>query len=201
MKKILVTGFTPFGKIRVNPSQLVLEKLATDNARSARRYEVVTGLLPVEYARATAQMKRLLRREHPDAVVCLGVAGGRKDICLERIALNLDDEPLADNAGVVRRDRAIAPAGPPLYRSTLPLANLLKSLQAAHIRARISNHAGTYLCNHIFYVARHATDCQATPTGFIHLPPLPTKLNPGMSLATMHRAVRLCLDTLANHQK
>jgi pyroglutamyl-peptidase len=201
MKKILVTGFNAFGRVRVNPSELLVAKLnqaVTLGRHRTRKYELVTALLPTEYSRATTRMKQLLRREKPDIVLCLGVAAGRKDICLERFALNLDDEALADNAGVVRRDRLIARNGPPLYRSTLPLAKLLKDLQRRGVRSRISNHAGTYLCNHVFYVVRHHTAARDTPAGFIHLPPLKTKGNAGMGLAAMMRAVNYCLDALAD---
>jgi pyroglutamyl-peptidase len=200
MKKILITGFNAFGRMRVNPSELVVAKLnegAKPARHRARKYELLTALLPTEYSRATAQMKQLLRREKPDAVLCLGVAAGRKEICLERFALNLDDEALADNAGVVRRDRLIAGNGPPLYRSTLPLAKLLKDLQRRGLRSRISNHAGTYLCNHIFYVVRHQTAARDIPAGFIHLPPLKTKRTAGMALAGMVRAMNRCVDVVA----
>ena len=194
MKKILVTGFNAFGKVRVNPAELIIARLAK---RRSAQYALITGLLPTEYSRATRRIKMLLRRERPDIVLSLGVAAGRKEICLERIALNLDDEALADNSGAVRRNRPIARSGPPLYQSTLPLEKLLKALQRRHIRARISNHAGTYLCNHIFYVARHETAQRGIPAGFLHLPAIRSKRHPGMSIATMLRAVNCCLDVLA----
>jgi len=194
MKKILVTGFNAFGKVRVNPSELIIDRLAK---RRPAQYELITDLLPTEYARATRRIKSLLRRERPDIVLCLGVAAGRKEVCLERIALNLDDEALADNAGAVRRNRPIMRSGPPVYLSTLPLATLLKALERRHIPSRISNHAGTYLCNHIFYIARHETVRRNVPAGFMHLPAIKTKRNAGMSLPTMLRAVTCCLDVLA----
>jgi pyroglutamyl-peptidase len=194
MKKILVTGFNAFGPVRINPSELIVRSLAE---KAWSDVAVVTELLPTEYVRSTRQMKLLLRRERPDAVLCLGVATGRRDICLERIALNLDDEPLADNAGVVRLDHKIVQAGPPLYRSTLPLWHLLNALQRRRIRSRISNHAGTYLCNHIFFVVRHETRRKAIPAGFIHLPALKTGRKASMSLRTMQRAVECCIHELA----
>lgn len=195
MRKILVTGFNPFGKVKVNPSQLAIEALAEEEASrdDGGGCRIITALLPTEYARATARMRRLLRRERPAAVVCLGVAAGRREICLERFALNLDDEQLPDNAGVVRRNRIITRGGPALYRSTLPLDRMLRALRQRRIPARVSNHAGTFLCNHVFYVVRHETRRRALPAGFIHLPAIRGVKSPGLPLSVMRRAIGICL--------
>lgn len=197
MKRILLTGFNPFGKIRVNPSQLLVEKLAMTTRPLP--YQLITALLPTEYVRATRHMKQLLRKHSPDVVVCLGVAAGRREVCLERIALNLDDEQLADNAGLIRLDREIVKGGPALYRSTLPLQRMLASLRRAQIPARISNHAGTYLCNHIFYVVCHETRSRKIPAGFIHLPALKSGKKQGLALRTMLKGVLACLDSIAEN--
>ena len=199
--KILLTGFEPFGAVRVNPSAKIVEELAA-RASSAQRVNLVTKILPTEFAAAGNQIRRLIRTIRPSAVVCLGVAAARKSICLERVALNLDDEPLPDNAGAVRQDRRIVRSGPVAYWSTLPLQEMCKALKERGISAVISNHAGAYVCNHVFYSARHEMERTGSraPCGLIHVPALKTKGRvsgtAGMPLAKMVAAVECCLEVL-----
>src|SRR5579885_1104178 len=151
--KLLLTAFEPFGKLRVNASEEVVKKIVHRNGRS-HACEIIAQVLPTEYSASAGQIRRLIRKHRPDALLCLGVAAARDAICLERFALNVDEEKLPDNAGRIASGKPIRRGGPEAYRSTLPIDKMLRALQRRRIRARISNSAGTFVCNHAFYVAR-----------------------------------------------
>jgi pyroglutamyl-peptidase len=194
--RILLTGFQPFGKVDVNPSQCIIEHFAARNCP-----DLIARVLPTEYRASAQAIEAAILAEQPDAVVCLGVAQSRKTISLERIAVNLDDAPLADNAGVLASGERIVPGGPAAYWSTLPLEAMRRALAARDIPVSCSNHAGTYVCNHVFYSARHALETLGanTPCGFIHVPGLlrtEGETTTGLPLETMIEAVELCLDVL-----
>ena len=192
---ILITGFDPFGEVSANPSQAIIEAL--DGSPG-----LVTHTLPVIYAQAGARLNALIDATQPQAVIALGVARGRPAISLERIALNLDDASAPDNAGELRQGVPIAADGPLAYESTLPLHDLLAALKARGIPAHISNHAGAYLCNHVFYSARHhlTRAGRPIPCGFIHVPAVgdPADGN-GLPLAMMIDAAYVCLTLVRNH--
>lgn len=193
---MILTGFTSFGSVAVNPSQLIIEAVAARHPVS----HLVTAVLPVEYAAAGRWIVDLIHSYQPEAVVCLGIAQNRKAINLERVALNLNDAAIPDNAGDLATGRLIDPAGPPAYWSNLPLDTMLAALQARGIPAAISNHAGAYVCNHVFYVARRELERMGSGAacGFIHVPPLsePADHSDGLPLAIMMDAVECCLEIL-----
>lgn len=201
--KILLTGFEAFGAVEVNPSEQVVQRIAA-RARSRGRDDLVTEILPTEFVAAGKRIRNLIRKFRPAAVLCLGVAPSRDKISLERVALNLDDDALPDNAGRVRAGRQIIRGGPVGYWSTLPLERIRKRLEARGIPVSYSNHAGTYLCNHVFYAARHETEQtkNRAPCGFLHVPPLPqrgkNRKPRGMPLSKMVQAVECCLAVLRN---
>jgi pyroglutamyl-peptidase len=193
---IILTGFTPFGDFAVNPSQLIVEQIAAENKFA----DLVTAILPVAYHAVGRRVRELIRMYRPDAILCLGLAARRNNIYLERVALNLNDAPIADNAGDLASGRIIDPDGPLAYGSTLPLDDIVVSLRSRNLPAAISNHAGTYVCNHVFYAARRELDCMgsSTPCGFIHLPLIceTGDETTGLPLATMVEAVECCLRLL-----
>ncbi len=194
--RILLTGFQPFGKVEVNPSQQIVKHFAAQE-----RDDLIALVLPTEYRASARALEAALQAERPDAVICLGVAQTRKAISLERVAINVDDASIADNAGLLASGELIAVDGPAAYWSTLPLAALHAALAERNIPVSISNHAGTYVCNHAFYSARHALETlgRSIPCGFIHVPGL---LNPddaessGLALETMIEAVEICLGVV-----
>jgi pyroglutamyl-peptidase len=193
--RILLTGFEPFGEVAVNPSQVIVEAIAARGLPN-----VITAVLPVTFGAAGDCIRSLIGAHEPDAVICLGVASSRTAINLERVALNVNDAPLADNAGVLASGEPIAADGPVGYWSTLPLKGMLGALAARDIPAVISNNAGAYVCNHVFYAARHALEQsgRAIPCGFIHVPPITQdKDAPGLPLAVMVEAVMVCLEVVA----
>jgi pyroglutamyl-peptidase len=192
-RRVLLTGFTAFGSVAVNPSQLIVEQLAGSSPT------LVTAVLPVEYAGSRAALHDLLRMHQPDAFIGLGVASGRRMISLERLALNLDDAAIPDNAGVALRGQLIDAEGPAAYWSTLPLDAIYTALSAEHIPVHFSNHAGNYVCNHLFYCARHAAETWAAPipSGFVHLPPIDETGENGLPFEILLQGVSIVLDVVA----
>ena len=199
--KILLTGFNPYGAVEVNPSEQVVRRIA-GRARARGSDDLVTEILPTEFVTAGKRIRQLIRKFRPAAVLCLGVAPSRDKISLERVALNLDDDALPDNAGRARAGRQIVPGGPVAYWSTLPLERIRQQLETRGIAVSYSNHAGTYLCNHVFYVARHETERMGSRArcGFVHVPPLrqrgKNRKPRGMPLRKMVEAVECCLAVL-----
>lgn len=175
-------------------------------ARSRAQKDLFTAILPTEFNAAGKKIRRLIRAIRPAAVVCLGVAASRKTISLERVALNLDDEALPDNAGRVRLGRPIARGGPAAYWSTLPLERMRQALEKSGIAANISNHAGTYVCNHVFYVVRHEIERMKARSrcGLIHVPDVrkqgKNSKAPGMALSRMVAAVECCIEILRERE-
>jgi len=171
--KILVTGFGPFPGVEINPTGAVIDDcLARVSSRSACKYEARGHILPTEYAGAGQRIQELIRQVEPDAVLMLGVAAARGELNLERFALNIDDAVSPDAAGAIASGTRIERDGPTAYTSTLPLQRIKQALDKAQIPTVFSNHAGTYVCNHVFYVAAHALGSMGTeiPYGFVHIP-------------------------------
>ena len=207
--KILLTGFEPFGPVRVNPSEQIVRRIGRgmgrrvgEDARGRGKVELRAEVLPTEFAAADRRIRQLIRKFQPEAVLCLGVAPKRDKISLERFALNLDDDSLPDNAGRCRAGRRIARNGPAAYWSTLPLERFRRQLARRGIPVSYSNHAGTYLCNHVFYVARHEIERMGNgaPCGFVHVPPIQTRAKKGkqrrLALDALVEAVECCLEVL-----
>ncbi|MBM4441302.1 MAG: pyroglutamyl-peptidase I [Candidatus Rokubacteria bacterium] len=202
MSTILVTGFEPFTPYKVNPTEELARAL--DGVHVGRA--VVRGaVLPVHHAEAAPRVRGLLDTVRPDTVLHLGLAGGRARIALERVAVNVMDYTVPDNAGCQKTDEACVPAGPAAYFATLPLRAILARLTDAGIPAYISDTAGTYLCNQTLYTTLHAVSggADAPRVGFMHMPLLPSMVaasgldQPSMDLGLMRRAVELALDVLA----
>ncbi|MBE2271349.1 MAG: pyrrolidone-carboxylate peptidase [Anaerolinea sp.] len=194
--RMLITGFNPFGKVEVNPSQLIVQRLAES------RPDLLTLVLPTEYHAAADKICAALNVWRPDAVISLGVAQNRAVIGLERIAVNVDDASIPDNGDVLKTGDLIEAEGPIAYWSTLPLTAMLAALLERGIPAAISNHAGTFVCNHVFYTARHWVEQRGLniPCGFIHVPGLSKTegdVTTGMPLEQMVEAVEICLELLA----
>lgn len=195
--KILLTGFVPFGSVKVNPSELIVKQVAQRGCFP----ELVTEVMPVEYQYVRARLAELIREHEPDAVVCVGVAESRKAINLERVALNVNDASIPDNVGDHATGRVIEENAPAAYWSTLPLEQMRTTLETRSIPVAISNHAGAYLCNHAFYVARHTLEGlnRPIPCGFIHVPALceaGAADCQGLPLEVMVEGIEACLECL-----
>ncbi|MFN8482744.1 MAG: pyroglutamyl-peptidase I [Anaerolineae bacterium] len=164
--RILVTGFEPFGGRSRNPSReaaLDLDGVTLAGARVAAR------ILPVDTLRAPALLDAAIAELRPDAVVCLGEAASRTRLSIERVAVNLLDFPMPDNAGYQPTDQAIVAGGPAAYFATLPV-RWLREVVADEAPVELSLSAGTYLCNQIMYHVLYTQAGTGVPAGFIHLP-------------------------------
>lgn len=201
MKKVLLTAFEPFGGETINSS---LQAARHIKQMSFRGGSVHVEELPVNRHRAIERALEALRANSPDVVIMLGEAGGRFRINPERIAINIDDFRIPDNAGNKPLDEPIVESGPAAYFSTLPIRAITERLIEARIPSVISNTAGTYLCNRLFYCVMHAiaTEDLATKAGFIHLPYLHEQTiprlidQPGLSLESMVEGVRLSIEVI-----
>ncbi len=190
---VLLTGFDAFGGDTVNPSWLAAKALHDDVVHGHR---CVAAQLPTTFADSEALLLKLLRTHKPALVMCLGLAGGRPAFSLERIAINVDDARIADNAGAQPVDVPVAMRGPAAYFSSLPIKAMQQSLVTAGIAAEVSQTAGTFVCNHVFYVLMHALKRQRNRSargGFVHLPYLPGQGLPCMPLQDMVRGLRLAV--------
>lgn len=187
-KTILLTGFEPFLKFRVNSSWEAIRHL--DGSR-VDGFRIVARRLPVSYRKAAPILRRWLRELRPTVVAAFGLADDRV-IRLERIALNVLHTLKPDNDGRKAYDRPIVPRGRLALESRLPLRAIARRLRRAKIPARLSFYAGTYLCNNIFYTLLASS---RVPAGFIHVPPLKR-----MPLRTLKRAVTIIVDVLTNRR-
>jgi pyroglutamyl-peptidase len=166
--KLLISGFEPFGNDPINPSQDAVLSLP-DHWDGVT---LIRCVLPVVRGEAADRLKALMLAHQPDAVLCVGQAGGRTGLTIERVAINVDDYPMPDNAGHQPIDEPIAPGGPSAYLLTLPQKAIVAAWREAGYPASVSNTAGTFLCNHVAYASAHfaAHHFPSMRTGFIHLP-------------------------------
>lgn len=164
---VLVTGFEPFAGDTTNPSGDVLPLLTSAWPGPER---LVTAVLPVEFGRAGDELLDLVAEHRPQVVVALGLAAGRPGVTPERVAVNLDDARIADNAGAAPCDAAVVAGGPAAYFSTLPVKAAVAALEGAGVPAALSHTAGSFVCNHVFYRLQHATAGGTVRAGFVHVP-------------------------------
>ena len=192
--KVLLTGFEPFGGDSLNPSWMAVEAL---HGRRLGGHEIVTACLPTVFDTSLEALDTLLRRHRPVLVVGVGQAGGRAALSLERIAININDARIADNRGAQPVDTAVVDGGPAAYFSTLPIKAMWQALRAEGIAAEVSQTAGTFVCNHVFYGLMHllatANGDSRPRGGFIHVPLLPEQGEPSMALDQVVRGLELAV--------
>ncbi|NBD28179.1 pyroglutamyl-peptidase I [Paenibacillus glycinis] len=195
MRKVLLTGFDPFGGEAVNPAWEAVSRI---QHRTYDEFEVEVRQIPTAFRTSLSVLRQAVLVAKPDVVICVGQAGGRSDIAVERVAINLDDARIADNEGHQPIDEPIVLEGPAAYWSTLPVKAIAARLREAGIPAAVSHTAGTFVCNHVFYGLQHmlATEFPAVRGGFVHIPFLPAQTverphTPSMSLDVMVRAIEI----------
>lgn len=222
--KVLLTGFAPFDKDPINSSWEVARSLngviikaaprtlasgrpaarksSTSRGPAAAQALVMARQLPCEFDLSREVLARLIKRLEPDLVVGLGQANSRNDISVERVAININDARIADNAGAKPIDTAVIADAPVGYFSRLPIKAIVQAMRHAGIPASVSQTAGTYVCNHVFFGLMHllATRYPDKRGGFIHLPPLPEQAarlpgTPSLGLDTMALAARIAIAT------
>ncbi|WP_288462585.1 pyroglutamyl-peptidase I [uncultured Pseudomonas sp.] len=196
---LLLTGFAPFGGETLNPSWEAVRRLDGERLGDL---PVVAAQLPTEFGAALRVLDELLERHRPTLVVAVGQAGGRAELSLERIAINVDDARIPDNAGRQPIDEPVVAGGPAAYFSTLPIKAMTRVLRDAGIPAAVSQTAGTFVCNHVFYGLQHRLQGSGVRGGFIHIPYLPAQAAaqpgaPSMALETLIAGLRLALTCAA----
>lgn len=198
--KALVTGFEPFGGERVNPSFEALPLLPS----RLGAIDIATQALPVVFGAALPALRRAIAATGPDIVLCVGLAGGRTELSLERVAVNVDDARIPDNDGNQPIDQPVVSGGPAGYFATLPIKAAVAALRQAGIPAAVSNSAGTFLCNHVFYGLMHeaAKGGGRFRGGFLHVPYLPSQAArqpgvPSMALEPIVEGIEIILATTA----
>lgn len=195
---ILITGFEPFGGETVNPSWLAVNRQQETVIGGQR---LVCACLPTAFHLAGEVLQALIEDQRPDLVIAVGQAMGRSAISVERVAINIDDARIPDNLGAQPIDRAIVSNGPPAYFSSLPIKAIVQNLNNSGIAAEVSNSAGTFVCNHVFYRLMHISQrCPGMRAGFVHIPCLPEQAEnrpgtPSMCLDTVSQAMALIVDT------
>ena len=194
--QILLTGFEPFGGDAVNPSQAVAVALHGELIGGARVHALV---LPCVFGEAVSALEMALRRR-PVLVLALGLAASRDEVSIERVAINVDDARIADNVGAQPIDEPVIAGAPAAYFSTLPVKAIVAALRNAGLPAAVSQTAGTYVCNHVFFALMHRLRRRAAVrAGFIHLPAL-ASAGAGLTMDRQVLAVRLALATALGRQ-
>lgn len=171
MKTVLLTGFEPFGGETVNPSYDIIERLDSTMFDA----NIVKLRVPTVFGQSEQTILKAIEDTQPEIVIMLGLAQNRKEISLERVAINVDDARIPDNKGFMPKNRPIVSSGPAAYFSTLPIHEMEKALKKKGIPVKISNSAGTFVCNHVMYHVLHEgfMNDPNMKAGFIHLPQFP----------------------------
>ena len=199
--KALVTGFDPFGGDEVNPAALAIGKLKKRLGKIA----VHPVEIPTSFARSTEALRAAIAKVKPDIVLCVGQAGGRSELCLERVAINVQDARIRDNDGKQPIDKPVVAGGPSAHFTTLPIKACVAAMRQAGLPAAVSNTAGTFVCNHIFYALMDIAAAHPTPLrgGFLHIPYVPEQAArlggaPSMSVDDIVRGIEIILETSAS---
>jgi len=196
-RTVLLTGFQPFGGEQVNPSWQAVSAL--HGARIAG-HRVMARELPVAFGASLKALRAALRETRPALVICVGQAGGRAQLSLERVAINVDDARIPDNTGQQPVDVPVVAEGPAAYFSTLPIKAMREALRGAGFPAEVSQTAGTYVCNHVFYGLMHALRARrGVRAGFIHIPYSPDQASghpgaPSLAVETVTDALRVAVQ-------
>ncbi len=191
---VLVTGFEPFGGETANPSAAIARVL---DGRMIGGRRVIGAVLPCVFGRSRDELGRLLRQHRPVVTLCLGLAAGRAAITPERVAINVDDARIPDNAGRQPIDQPVVRGAPAAYWSTLPIKAIVRALRVRGWPAEVSQTAGTFVCNHVFFGLMHALRRSGRRGGFVHLPwareLAPSGAGPALPLADLIAAVEVAL--------
>lgn len=185
--RILVTGFEPFGNQPTNPSAEVAQLVAS---QPLEHVDIIAHVLPVTFDGAVQQLHELIVEFAPDMIVGLGLAANRDAITFERVAINLADAPIPDNAGEQPLLAPVIPDAPTAYFTTLPINAMVASAQEVDVPAHVSLTAGSYVCNAVMFAALHETSESDTRAGFIHVP---LERN-DLTVPDMARAVRASIE-------
>jgi len=181
---VLVTGFEPFGGETMNPAYEAVMQLKD----TIEGHKIIKKCLPVVFHESLRVLDALIEAENPNLVICVGQAGGRTQISIERVGINIDDARIADNNQQSPIDAIINPDGPAAYFSNLPIKAMSKAIGESGIPASVSNSAGTFVCNHVLYglMDMIAQKYPLKRGGFIHVPYAPEQVVNTPNMASMH---------------
>lgn len=186
MKKLLITGFDPFGGASVNPAReavMALPDVVGDYALTKLEIPTVFGLAAETVLRAAEALC-------PDVILCVGQAGGRAAITPEVVAINLREASIPDNLGYTPQNQPVVANAPAAYFSTLPVRAMAEGVKAAGIPCSLSYSAGVFVCNDLLYTLLHHYDGTDTRVGFVHIPYLPEQAGEGVASLPLEDAVR-----------
>lgn len=205
MNKVLLAGFDPFGEEKINPATEAVKSIKEEVIEN---HVISTLEVSTIFDKCIQQLNDAIDRVNPDFVICVGQAGGRSNISLERVAINVNDARIPDNDGIQPIDTPVISSGPTAYWSTLPIKAIVESLKDNGIPASVSQTAGTFVCNHIFYGLMHELNAKdfSIRGGFIHIPFLPEQTSskpgqPSMSLDMIIKGLRIAISTAIRNQE
>ena len=191
-RKLLITGFDPFGGASINPAWEAV-KLLPDTIAD---FEVHKLEIPTVFGLATEKVLEKAREINPDVILCVGQAGGRAAVTPERIGVNIRDAKIADNAGNQPEGLFVAEEGPAAYFATVPVMAMADAIRTVGLPGQVSNSAGAFVCNDTLYGLLHRFAGTAVKVGFIHVPWLPEQGSPSLELektaAALEAAIRAC---------
>lgn len=202
--KVLITGFEPFGGEKINPSIEAVEILRSKIAGA----DIIKAEIPTVFNKSIKKLEEVLDRERPDIVICVGQAGGRNRISVERVAINLSDGRIPDNEGYQPIDEVIFEDGDTAYFTNLPIKAMVKEMNANNIPAEVSNTAGTYVCNHLMYGLLYNINKKYPNMkgGFIHIPFIPEQVinkrdKPSMSLELIVKGLEIAIEAAIKYKE
>ena len=201
--KVLITGFDPFGGESINPAWEAVNAMQD----MVDGIEVIKLQIPTVFKKSAEKLFAGIDEHKPDVVKCIGQAGGRYDMSVERVAINMDDGRIPDNEGYQPIDTPVYEDGENAYFATLPIKGIVEEIKAAHIPASVSNTAGTYVCNHImysllYYISKNNLNIKG---GFIHVPYITQQVvdkknMPYMEVSTITKALESAVKALKKYE-
>lgn len=202
--KALVTGFDPFGGEKINPAFEAVKGMKD----TIGDCQVVKLLLPTVFNKSLQVLEEAMEREQPDIVICVGQAGGRYNLSVERVGINLDEARIPDNEGQTPSGTPIKVDGENAYFASIPAKAIVKALIDNNIPGSISYSAGTFVCNHVLYGLMYMIEKKFPHTrgGFIHVPFLPEQVllntnKPFMSLEVITLGLELAVKASYEHDE
>ncbi|MBF1333588.1 MAG: pyroglutamyl-peptidase I [Leptotrichia sp.] len=202
--KILVTGFDPFGGEPINPAIESVKRLP-DNIAGA---EIIKLEIPTVRKKSLEKIEEAINEHNPDVILSIGQAGGRFDISIERVGINLDDFRIPDNEGNQTIDEPIFPDGENAYFVKLPVKAMVQNVQKNNIPASVSYTAGTFVCNHVLYGVLYLIEKKynGKKSGFIHIPFLPEQVvdkrnTPSMELSTIVKGLTAAIEAIVKNDE
>ena len=191
-KKLLITGFDPFGGGSINPSWEAVKLLP----EQLGQYRIHKLAIPTIFGTAAEMILAEAQQFRPDVIISVGLAGGRDAVTPERIAVNIRDARIADNRGFQPSGDRVVAEGPAAYFSTLPVEKMAERIRQVGIPAAVSNTAGTFVCNDVLYSVLHHFAGTSVQAGFIHVPYLPSQGTPNMELTDIVKALSAAIEAL-----